>query len=162
MNTKTMAMRTLEGKNLPYEVLNYDETISDAAMVADDIDVSQQRVFKTLVVVRDVGKPMLVMIPSNRQLDLKRLAKAVGEKKVKMASHNQAEELTGLQVGGISALALLNRGFDIYLDESAGSIDKICISAGKKGLQLMLGVQDLIDVTGARLIDISELGYQGQ
>jgi Cys-tRNA(Pro)/Cys-tRNA(Cys) deacylase len=156
MTTKTMAMRTLEAKNIPYEVLTYDETITDATFVADEIGLPQQRVFKTLVVVRNGGKPMLVIIPSNKQIYLKRLAKAVGEKKVKMASHKQAEELTGLQVGGISALALLNRGFDIYLDESAGSIDKICISAGKKGLQVQLSVQDLIDVTRAHLIDISD------
>jgi Cys-tRNA(Pro)/Cys-tRNA(Cys) deacylase len=155
MTTKTMAMRALEAKNIPYEVLTYDATITDAALVANEVGLPQQRVFKTLVVVRNGGKPMLVMIPSNRQLNLKRLAKAVGEKKVKMASHKQAEELTGLQVGGISALALLNRGFDVYLDESADTIEKICISAGEKGLQLMLSVQDLIDVTGARLIDIS-------
>ena len=148
-------MRALEAKNIPYEVLTYDATITDATFVADKIGLPYQQVFKTLVVVRNGGKSILVMIPSNRQLNLKRLAKAVGEKKVKMASHKQAEELTGLQIGGISALALLNRGFDVYLDESADTIEKICISAGEKGLQLMLSVQDLIDVTGARLIDIS-------
>lgn len=162
MTTKTMAMRALEANNIPYEVLTYDSTITDATLVADEIGLPHLWVYKTLVVVRAGGKPMLVMIPAAWQLDLKKLAKAIGEKKVKMASHKQAEELTGLQVGGISALALLNRGFDIYLDESAESIDRVCISAGKKGLQMLLSVQDLIDVTGARLIDISEPGYQGQ
>jgi Cys-tRNA(Pro)/Cys-tRNA(Cys) deacylase len=155
MATKTMAMRTLDAKRIPYEVLTYDSSISDAALVADEIGLPHEQVFKTLVVVRNDRKSMLVMIPADRQLDLKSLAKMVGEKKVKMASHKQAEELTGLQVGGISALALLNRGFDIYLDASAGSFDRICISAGKKGLQVRLSAKDLIAATDARVIDVA-------
>lgn len=156
MTAKTIAMRTLDAKNIPYEVFTYDMAVRDATLVADEIGVSHQQVFKTLVVVRETGKPFLVMIPADRQLNLKRFAKQIGEKKVKMASHNQAEELTGLQVGGISTLALLNRGFGIYLDESAESFDQIVISGGKKGLQVKLAVRDLIIITQARLINASD------
>ncbi len=156
MTAKTIAMRTLDAKNIPYEVFTYDTAVRDATLVADEIGVSHQQVFKTLVVVRETGKPFLVMIPADRQLNLKRFAKQIGEKKVKMASHNQAEELTGLQVGGISTLALLNRGFGIYLDESAESFDQIVISGGKKGLQVKLAVRDLIIITQARLINASD------
>lgn len=164
MTAKTIGIRTLEAKNIAFEVFAYDATIRDANLVADEIGVPAQQVFKTLVVVRETGKPFLVMIPADRQLDLKKFARQIEEKKVKMATHNQAEELTGLQVGGISALALLNRAFEIYLDRSAESFDQIVISAGKKGLQVKLMVRDLIAVTKARLIDASDslLGSQDQ
>ncbi len=156
MTAKTIAMRALDAKNIPYEVFTYDTTVRDATLVADEIGVPYQQVFKTLVVVRETGKPLLVMLPADRQLNLKRFARQIGEKKVKMAGHNQAEELTGLQVGGISTLALLNRGFGIYLDESAESFDQIVISGGKKGLQVKLAVRDLIVITQARLINASD------
>jgi Cys-tRNA(Pro)/Cys-tRNA(Cys) deacylase len=95
------------------------------------------------------------MIPSDRQLDLKKLARAVKEKKLKMASHREAERLTGLQVGGISALALLNRGFDIYLDKTATAYDWVVISAGQRGLQIKLAVTDLASITRSSAVDAS-------
>jgi Cys-tRNA(Pro)/Cys-tRNA(Cys) deacylase len=98
---------------------------------------------------------MLVMIPGDRELDLKKLAKAVGAKKLKMASHQQAEQMTGLQVGGISPLVLVNKGFDIYLDEAARRHDAIFVSAGQKGINLRVAVADVLDVTGARWVDAS-------
>jgi Cys-tRNA(Pro)/Cys-tRNA(Cys) deacylase len=156
MTAKTIAMRALDAKNIPYEVFTYDTTVRDATLVADEIGVPHQQVFKTLVVVRETGKPLLVMLPADRQLNLKRFARQISEKKVKMAGHNQAEELTGLQVGGISTLALLNRGFGVYLDDSAKSFDQIVISGGKKGLQVKLAVRDLIVITQARLINASD------
>jgi Cys-tRNA(Pro)/Cys-tRNA(Cys) deacylase len=95
------------------------------------------------------------MIPSNRQLDLKKLASAVGQKKVQMGTQREAEQLTGLQVGGISPLALLNRGFDILLDDAALDQSRICISAGERGLQIRLALNDLIKATGARVADLA-------
>jgi Cys-tRNA(Pro)/Cys-tRNA(Cys) deacylase len=84
---------------------------------------------------------------------LKRFAAAIGEKKLSLAPHREAERLTGLKVGGISALALLNRGFDIYLDREATEQSHIYISAGRRGVNLCLPVTDLLRVTGARLVD---------
>lgn len=156
---KTIAMKLLEGKNVPYESYSYPSQLRDAEQVAASLNLPPDQVFKTLVVPRPKpGKPMLIMVPAGRQLDLKKLAKAVGEKKLKMATHREAERLTGLQVGGISALALLNRGFDTYLDETALEHDQIIISAGQRGLQISLAVADLIKVTGAREVDASRQG----
>jgi Cys-tRNA(Pro)/Cys-tRNA(Cys) deacylase len=123
--------------------------------VADFVGLPPERVYKTLVVLRQGprAKPMLIMAPANRQLDLKLVAKAVGEKKVQMAAQQEAERLTGLKVGGISALALLNKGFDIYLDESARNQDAILISAGQRGVNLELAVADLVKVTRARWVE---------
>lgn len=156
MATKTMAEKVLSGRGIDFEIFNYPSTLTDAVTVADAVGASPSHVFKTLVATRQVGKPMLVMIPANRTLNLKSLAKVVGEKKIKMASHNEAEDLTKLQVGGISALVLLNRGFDIFLDKSAISLERIYISGGKRGLQVRLRVKDLEKVTRAKIVEVSE------
>lgn len=156
MVQKTQAMRLLEGKGVPYEAVAYDNNVRDAEVVAGQIGVSPARVFKTLVVVRDRGKPFLVMVPAESQLDLKKMAKAVGEKKVKMASHEEAERLTGLQVGGISPLLLINRGFDILIDASAAEHDTIYVSGGEKGINLKLPVAALVELTGAKQVDVGD------
>jgi Cys-tRNA(Pro)/Cys-tRNA(Cys) deacylase len=155
MSDKTLAMRLLDGRKIPYEVFEYPPGERDAVQIAATLGIPAGEVFKTLVVVRQSGKPMLVMIPSDRQLGLKSLAKSVGEKKVKMASHKEAEALTGLQVGGISALALLNRRFDMLLDASATTLESITISAGRRGSQMRLATADLLEITQARLVDVA-------
>lgn len=155
---KTQAMRALEGKRIPYEALTYPDDMRDAEEIAIMLDLPPEQVFKTLVVLPpEAGKkPMLVMLPADRQLDLKKLAAATGAKKLKMATHREAEELTGLQVGGISAVALLNKGFAVLIDQSAQVQSHVCISAGKRGLQLRLAVADLIKLTNARSVDVAE------
>ena len=149
---KTLAMKLLDGKKIKYEAFTYSAEEREAKSVAEMLAVPPGQVFKTLVVVRPSAKPMLVMVPSDRQLDLKLLAKAVGEKKLKMATQQEAEQLTGLQVGGISALAVGNRPFVIYIDSAAQAYDHIYISAGKRGINLKVGVKDLVKVTGARWV----------
>ncbi|MBI3944226.1 MAG: aminoacyl-tRNA deacylase [Chloroflexi bacterium] len=150
MINKTNAMRLLDSKGVPYQVFTYDTGFHSAEEVADIIGVPAAEVYKTLVVLRAKGKPMLVMVPAPWQLDPKQFAKAIGEKKVWMASQKEAESLTGLQVGGISPLVLLNKGFAIYLDESARSLTNLNISAGQRGVNLRLKIEDLVKVTACR------------
>jgi len=152
---KTLAMRLLEGKGIHYEVVTYPSSERDATVVARHLAVSASQVFKTLVVVRERGKPFLAMVPADRQLDLKKMAKAVGEKKLHMASHDEAEKMTRLKVGGISPLALLNRGFDVILDRLAQQFEAIYVSAGEKGINLKVPVNGLVKVTGARYLDVA-------
>ena len=154
MVQKTLAMRLLEGKGVPYEAVAYDDSVRDASVVAEQVGVSPARVFKTLVVVRERGKPFLVMVPAVGQLDLKKMAKAVVEKKVKMAGHEEAEALTGLQVGGISPLLLVNRGFEILIDSSAAAHETVYVSGGEKGINLKVPVADLVELTGATYLDL--------
>jgi len=157
MADKTQAMRALEGKRIPYDVLSYPDDMRDAEEIAVHLNVEPEMVFKTLVVMPPESgkKPLLVMVPANHQLDMKKLADVVGAKKLKMATHREAEQLTGLQVGGISAVALLGKPFVIFIDHSAGKPDRIIISAGKRGLQIKLAVKDLIKLTSARIADVS-------
>ena len=150
---KTQAMRILEGKRIRYELLAYPDDEKDAEIIANILDLSPADVFKTLVVIRGHSKPLLVMIPANKKVDLKKVARTVGEKKVKMASHQEAESLTGLQVGGISALGLINKGFLLFLDRRGVEKKKIYISAGKRGYQIGLDPQDLLAVTNTKVID---------
>ena len=158
--SKTVAMRLLEGKKVPYEAISYDASERDAEKIAIQLGVPPEQVFKTLVVAapkdgRSLAKPLLAIIPANRQLDLKKLAKLTGTKKLKMASHQEAEAMTGLQVGGISPLALINKGFTIYLDELAMGQKQIFVSAGERGTQIKLAPADLHKQTGARLGGVS-------
>ncbi len=140
-------------ENVPHEITTFPDTMRDAEEIAAWLNLPPGQLFKTLVVLRpDKGKPLLVMTPADRQLDLKRVATAVGEKKLTMASHTEAEALTHLQVGGISALALLNRGFEIFIDDSALAFSQIYVSGGQRGLDVRLAVADLLRITGARPI----------
>jgi Cys-tRNA(Pro)/Cys-tRNA(Cys) deacylase len=93
------------------------------------------------------------MVGADRELDLKKLAKAVGEKRLRMATHKEAESLTGLKVGGISALALLNKGFEVLIDQTALGLESIVVSAGQRGINLRLRVDDLIRATGAKAVE---------
>jgi len=152
MAEKNNAMRMLEARGAPYETYTFPPEIHSAEGVAQVVGVPVSQVYKTLVVVRKQGKPLLVMIAGDQELDLKRLATAVGEKKLRMASYKEAESLTGLQVGGISALALLNQGFDVYIDRAATRLKRVLVSAGRRGINLGIAVEDLIRVTKAKVV----------
>ncbi|MDA0243830.1 MAG: aminoacyl-tRNA deacylase [Chloroflexi bacterium] len=156
MAEKTLAMKVLEGQKVAYEVFSYPATERDAAVIATHFGVPPEQVFKTLVVERAPAKPLLVLVPAHCQLNLKKLAQVTGDKKLKMATHAQAEALTKLQVGGISPLALLNKGFVVLIDQSAQAQDKIFVSAGQKGLNLRVATADLGRITHARFVDVAE------
>lgn len=151
-------MRLLEASDVRYEVYTFSPSVHSASEVAAIAGLEPHEVYKTLVVLRSKGKPLLVMIRGDKHVDLKALAASLGEKKLQMASHREAESLTRLQVGGISALALLNKGFDICIDRAARHLDRVSVSAGKRGINLRLAVPDLLRVTGARWVDATGEG----
>lgn len=152
---KTIAMKLLEGRKVPYDVVTYPESERDAEVIAGIVGAPPGQLFKTLVVAREGKKPLLVMIPADRQLDLKKLAQVTGDKKLHMASQTQAEALTGLQVGGISPLALLNKGFAILIDASMAAQTHIYLSAGKRGVNLKVPVAALLQIIQARQVDVT-------
>lgn len=154
---KLNSMRLLDANSIPYQARRYDQSIRDARQVAEAVGFAADEVFKTLVAVApSARKPVLVMLPANTTLNLKRLAKALGEKKAALASHDDAEKLTGLKVGGISALALMHKKWDVYLDRRAAVLDHIVISAGQRGLQLRLETQALIKLLDCELVDVGD------
>jgi Cys-tRNA(Pro)/Cys-tRNA(Cys) deacylase len=154
------AMRTLDAKGIAYRTVEYDESgeFHSGGDAARLVGAPPDRVYKTLVVLRDgvrSAKAMLVMLPVNEKVDLKALAQGLGEKKLRIATQREAESLTSLQVGGISALAIqkLDR-FDVLIDERARELNNVHVSAGSRGVDLELSVVDLIGVTGARFVSV--------
>jgi Cys-tRNA(Pro)/Cys-tRNA(Cys) deacylase len=155
MSDKTNTMRMLEAHEVPYDTYTFPPEIHSAEGVAQVVGVPVSQVYKTLVVVRKRGNPLLVMIAGDRELDLKRLARAVGEKKLRMASYKEAESLTGLEVGGISALPLLKRGFEVYIDQAATQLQWVLVSAGCRGINLGMATEDLVRLTKAKVVECS-------
>ncbi len=148
--------RMLEAKKIPYTSFELPADKLGAVETARLLSVSLDRVYKTIVVKREgKGKPILAVVPGSREVDLKLLSKAVGEKKLHLPTEVEAELLTGLQAGGISPLALIHKGFQVVLDESARSQNEIHISGGQRGLNIRLPVEALIKLTNARLAEIS-------
>lgn len=154
---KTLAMRVLEGRGIPYEPCYYEVVDHlSAAEVAAVLDLPPEQSFKTLVVLPAIphARPILALLPGDSSLDLKKLAAVCGEKKVQMAPHREAERLTGLEKGGISPLALLDRGFRVFIDETIILFDRIEISAGKVGVGVLAPVEGLLSVLDAKLADL--------
>jgi Cys-tRNA(Pro)/Cys-tRNA(Cys) deacylase len=154
MSTKLNSMRFLETQKVPYEALTFDDSVHDAVEVAELLGVLPAHLYKTLVVERGSGgKPILVMIAADAHLDLKKLAAAIGEKKVSMASHADAEAATGLKVGGIGALALTHKNWQVYIDSAATRLQSIYVSAGQRGINLRVPVADLLRILKVRVVD---------
>jgi Cys-tRNA(Pro)/Cys-tRNA(Cys) deacylase len=154
MAAKPPGARILDQRRIPYGLVPFDPAIRDAVEVAAAAGHPAASVYKTLVVEEEPtrGKPMLVMVPADHELDLKAFASVVGVKKARMASHADAERLTGLRVGGISAIALAGRGFRVYIDEAALALETVLVSAGQRGFDVALRTRDLVAVTGARAV----------
>ena len=154
---KLNSMRFLENHAVAYEICEFDDSIHSAEGVAEFFDIPLYTVYKTLVVMPDDGssnkKPMLALLGAGRQLELKQFAKGAGFKKVRMASQQEAEKLTGLKVGGISALALTAKHWQVFLDQVAIELDTILISAGQRGINLRVGVEDLIKVLAIQVLE---------
>ncbi len=154
--TRLLASHKIEytAYELPAEKLGALET-------ARLLGIDSAIVFKTIVVTREKPKKtLLVVVPGNLTVDLKLVASALHEKKVHLATEREAEELTGLQAGGISPLALINKGFQLVIDSSAQNFKEIHISGGQRGLNIKLRVVDLVKLTNGRFAKVSFPGVQ--
>lgn len=148
--------RFLDSHKISYSAFETPAEKMGAQETAEFLKVPLEIVFKTIVVTREKPKkPILVVIPGGSVVDLKSLAAFLREKKVHLPSEREAEQLTGLQAGGISPLALLNKGFQVVIDSAAQNYSEIHISGGQRGLNIKLPVSDLVNVTKARLAPVS-------
>jgi Cys-tRNA(Pro)/Cys-tRNA(Cys) deacylase len=142
--------RFLDSRGIPYTAFELSAEKLGAIEAARQLGIPPEQVFKTIVVVREgKNKPILALTPGPSEVDLKALARALGEKKLILPTEREAERLTGLQAGGISPLALLNMGFQVVIDETAILYEEIYISGGQRGLDLRLPVDALVALTGA-------------
>jgi Cys-tRNA(Pro)/Cys-tRNA(Cys) deacylase len=148
--------RFLESRKISYTAFETAAEKLGALETARILEVPPEMVFKTIVVTREKPKkPLLAVVPGTSNVDLKLLAAALGEKKVYLPTEREAEQLTGLQAGGISPLALINRGFQVVLDSSAQNFSEIHVSGGQRGINIKLPVSDLVKLTNARIALIS-------
>jgi len=148
--------RFLETKKINHKVYDLPGEKLSALETAQFLHIPPEQVFKSIVIVRNKpGKHVLAIIPGPLEVNLKAVADLLGEKKMQLPTQREAEHLTGLKAGGISPLALLNRNFQFILDESAILFDEIHISGGQIGLNIRLGVSDLILLINPLLGDIS-------
>lgn len=136
---KTNACRALDDLGIPYRLCEYEVDLDDlsAESVADKIGLPAAQVFKTLCVVADDRSILLAVVPGDRELDLKALARLAQKKSVQPVPLKQLVALTGYVRGGVTALAC-KRPFPVFLDESALVHPEISVSAGQRGLQILL------------------------
>ncbi len=148
--------RFLDAKKVKYRAFETPAEKLGALETAQFLKINPEVVFKTIVVLRQKAgsKPILAVVPGSSEVDLKLLATALGEKKVSLPSEREAEALTGLQAGGISPLALINKGFQVLIDSSAQGFPEIHISGGQRGLNIALPPKDLASLTNARFAAI--------
>jgi Cys-tRNA(Pro)/Cys-tRNA(Cys) deacylase len=149
--------RFLDSHKVKYTAFELPEEKLGAAQTAQWLGVNPSLIYKTIVVVRDKpGKPILAVVPGDHSVNLKLLAAFVGEKKLKIPTQREAEQLTGLQAGGISPLALIHKGFQVVISSEAYHHEEIHISGGQRGLNIRLPVKAILDLTRARTGVISE------
>lgn len=156
MARKTPATTAMDKAKKPYELLeyNYDpDAASIGLQAAEAMGLPAHQVFKTLMTLAG-DEPLIAVVPSDRELNLKALAQAAGKKSVAMMKVPDAERLSGYKVGGISPLGQKKR-IRTFVDSSALTLPFIVVNGGQRGLQIKAAPQDLIDATGATVADIA-------
>ena len=153
---KTNAIRIVEQKKIPYQEHTYTFSEDDlgAKHVAEELNQNEAQIFKTLVAVGNKTGPVVAVIPSNQELDLKKIAKESGNKKVEMLHLKDLENLTGYIRGGCSPVGM-KKLFPTYLDQSALNFATIMVSAGKRGVQMELAPNDLAGLVRGKFVDLT-------
>jgi Cys-tRNA(Pro)/Cys-tRNA(Cys) deacylase len=154
--TKTNAARILDTHNIKYELISYevDENDLSAPTVAAKLGQDIDQVFKTLVLRGDKSGIIVAVILGAEELDLKKMAKASGNKSVEMVAMKELLELTGYIRGGCSPIGMKKK-YPTFIHETCILFDFIFISAGIRGLQFQINPNDLVEVTGATIADVS-------
>ena len=145
MAQKTNAARLLDKMGIHYELREYEVDPDDLAAetVAAKIGLPPEQVFKTLVARGDRKGIVMAVIPGDRELNLKALAAVAGERKIQLVPVKELQALTGYIRGGVTALAA-KRDFPVYVDETIELFDVISISAGIRGLQILIAPADYL------------------
>ena len=154
---KTNAMRILEQKKIPYTATEYPhgDAPVDGVTVAQLTGKDPDTVYKTLVAVGASRQHYVFVIPVARTLDLKKAASAVKEKSVAMIHVSEITPLTGYVRGGCSPVGMKKK-YPTYIDETAELYDTIAVSAGKRGMQMLLSPEDLRAYCEAEFADIAQ------
>jgi Cys-tRNA(Pro)/Cys-tRNA(Cys) deacylase len=154
---KTNAARLLDEAGISFELREYEVDPEDlsAETVAAKIGLPPEQVFKTLVVRGERNGVCLAAIPGNTELNLKALARLTGDRKMELAPLKEVQPLTGYIRGGVTAFAC-KKNYAVYIDETAILFDTISISAGLRGVQIVMDPNDYIRILGAVPADIAQ------
>src|SRR5690606_2144068 len=155
MSKTTPATQALAKAGIPFELASYDYDPNAERVglqAAEAMGVSPGVVFKTLMAELD-GKPVCAIVPSDEEVNMKKLAAALGGKSAHMMKPADAERLTGYKVGGISPLGQ-RKVVPTAIDELATLYDEIYLNGGQRGLQIRIKPDDLVRFLGARLADL--------
>ena len=161
MPSKTNAARLLDQMGIHYELREYEVDPDDLAAetVAAKIGLPPEQVFKTLVArperSTDRGGIVMAVIPGDQELNLKALAAAAGERKIQLVPVKELQALTGYIRGGVTALAA-KRDFPVYVDETIELFDVVSISAGVRGLQILIAPADYLHATNGTIAALAE------
>ncbi|MCM1544228.1 MAG: Cys-tRNA(Pro) deacylase [Ruminococcus sp.] len=151
---KTNAMRILDKNKIAYRVNFYEcDEFIDGIHIADKLSQPYEISFKTLVTTGKSGEHYVFALPVDKEIDMKKAAKAVGEKNIEMVHVKDIKALTGYIRGGCTSIGM-KKNFKTVIDASALRFDEIIISGGALGVQLMLSPNDLVKVTGGKTEDI--------
>ena len=151
---KTNVMRVLDGKRIAYVSHVYEpDATKTGEEIACILGEDPNKVFKTLVTQGKSGSYYVFVVPMREELDLKKAAKASGEKAVSMIKQKELLPLTGYVHGGCSPIGM-KKPFKTFIHETATTFDRIFVSAGKVGMQIELSPKDLIEVVRCTLADI--------
>ena len=153
MNDKTNVARILDNLGVSYLTHTYDASAENGVEVARLVGLDCNKVFKTLVTVGKSGKFYVFAIPVCGELDLKKAAKAAGEKSIDMLKQKDLLATTGYIHGGCSPIGMKKK-FPTFFHNSLGGLDTVVFSAGKKGFQVELAVGDLYKALNYRLADL--------
>ncbi len=156
---KTMPMRVLEEKGIPYEPRQQAHKQYTAEGVAEDLGVPVAQVVKAMIVQRSDRRFVLVVIPGDRHLSLKKVGAALGDKKVALASERDVQRVTGYQVGAVSVLGFRRSDIAAYVDKRVLEQETVIISAGRPDVGLALSPGDLMQaLEGAQVGDFCDEG----
>ena len=154
---KTNAMRRLDSAKIPYEIMTYtvDENDLSGTHIADQIGIPYEQCFKTLVAVGDKTGPLVFCIPCDKEIDLKLAASITGNKRIEMIHVKDLLALTGYIRGGVSPIGMKKK-FPTYIDETAILFDRITVSSGMRGAQLLLSVEALLPFIEAKAVALTQ------
>ena len=154
---KTNAARVLDRLGIKYELREYEVDPDDlsAGTVAGKIGMPPEQLFKTLAVQGDRNGIYLAVIPATEELDFKALAHQTGDRKIDTVPLKEVQAATGYIRGGVTALAC-KKDYPVYIDELAEICDVISVSAGMRGLQILLAPEDYIRAVKARVVAITK------
>ena len=154
---KTNAARMLDRLGISYDLRSYEVDESDltAISVARKIGLPPEQVFKTLLTSTNTGEHLFALVPGDAELDLKKLAQVCGAKRVELASLKEVEPLTGYIRGGVTVMGA-RKDFPAYVDETIELFDTISVSAGLRGLQVLLSPAEYLRATGATVADLTK------